>query len=151
MIARALDACTALGVRAVVVTPYTGQLPAQLPASVYHADYVPFDLLLPKLAAVVHHGGIGTLAQGLAAGVPQLIAPHAHDQFDNAAQLARLGAGASASPHAGAGRWKRTLRGLLGDLNVAAACRSIKERCRTAPPAEERIADLVEALRAERR
>lgn len=40
---------------------------------------------------MVHHGGIGTLSQAFAAGVPQLIMPMAHDQFDNAARAIKLG------------------------------------------------------------
>ena len=46
-------------------------------------------------AAVVHHGGIGTTAQALAAGTPQLVLPLAWDQPDNAARVRRLGAGSS--------------------------------------------------------
>ena len=41
----------------------------------------------------MHHGGIGSTAQGLAAGVPQLLMPLAHDQFDNAARLKQFGVG----------------------------------------------------------
>jgi len=47
-------------------------LPRTLPASVCVADFAPFQLLFPRCAAVVHHGGIGTVAKALAAGVPQL-------------------------------------------------------------------------------
>ena len=39
----------------------------------------------------MHHGGIGTCAQGLAAGLPQLVMPMAYDQLDNATRLKRLG------------------------------------------------------------
>ena len=67
-IARALDAAAALGLRVVVGTPYRAQVPATLPASVHHAAYAPFDLLAPRAAAFVHHGGIGTSATVLAAG-----------------------------------------------------------------------------------
>jgi UDP:flavonoid glycosyltransferase YjiC (YdhE family) len=47
--------------------------------------------VLPRAAAFVHHGGIGTTAQALAAGVPQLIMPLAHDQPDNASRARDLG------------------------------------------------------------
>jgi rhamnosyltransferase subunit B len=61
--------------------------------------------LLPQVAALVHHGGIGTTAAALAAGIPQLIAPFAFDQFDNAARTVRLGVGQSSArpciPNAG--------------------------------------------------
>jgi UDP:flavonoid glycosyltransferase YjiC (YdhE family) len=54
-----------------------------------------FDYLFPRSSLVVHHGGIGTCAQALAAGVPQLITPYSFDQPDNAYQMWRLGAGNS--------------------------------------------------------
>ena len=49
--------------------------------------------MLPRAAALVHHGGIGTTSQALAAGCPQLIMPMAHDQRDNAHHVADLRAG----------------------------------------------------------
>ena len=51
------------------------------------------DLLFSRAAAVVHQGGVGTTAQALRAGVPQLVMPFAHDQFDNAERVRRLGCG----------------------------------------------------------
>jgi rhamnosyltransferase subunit B len=47
----------------------------------------------PRCAVVIHHGGIGTVAQALRAGVPALIVPWGADQYLNAAQVAHLGAG----------------------------------------------------------
>jgi rhamnosyltransferase subunit B len=55
------------------------------------AGYAPHSLLFPRAAAVIQHGGIGTTAQALRAGVPQLICPFFGDQFDNGARLKRLG------------------------------------------------------------
>ncbi|GAC1305166.1 MAG: glycosyltransferase [Steroidobacteraceae bacterium] len=85
------EACARLGRRALFVTRFPEQLPKPLPRLVRHVDYVPFSKLLPGAAALVHHGGIGTASQALKAGVPQLVVPHAFDQFDNAARLQRLG------------------------------------------------------------
>ncbi len=58
---------------------------------VYVGDYVPYSALLPHAAAVIHQGGIGTCAQALQAGLPQLVVPHFGDQPDNARRLKRLG------------------------------------------------------------
>jgi UDP:flavonoid glycosyltransferase YjiC (YdhE family) len=55
------------------------------------AGYVPHRLVFPRAAAVVHHGGVGTTGQGLRAGVPMLVVPHAHDQPDNAFRVEQLG------------------------------------------------------------
>ena len=93
--AAAVEACRELGLRALLLTAHGAQLPQALPASVLHLDYLPFASLLPQARALVHHGGIGSCAQALRAGLPQLVTPMAHDQFDNAACLERLGLGLS--------------------------------------------------------
>jgi rhamnosyltransferase subunit B len=91
--AASVGACVRLGLRGLLVTRFPEQLPSPLPALVQHLDYAPFDRLLPRAAAFVHHGGIGTVAAALRAGVPQLISPCSYDQFDNAARVMHLGAG----------------------------------------------------------
>src|SRR6185295_12492284 len=58
-----------------------------------HCGFAPFQKLFPHCAAVVHHGGIGTVANAMAAGVPQLIHPQCFDQIDNGMRVKRLGAG----------------------------------------------------------
>jgi rhamnosyltransferase subunit B len=94
----ATEAVQRIGCRAVFVTREPRQVPADLPPSIFVAEYAPFSALLKQTAIFVHHGGIGTLSQGLAADVPQLIMAMAHDQPDNADRLARLGAGIGLSP-----------------------------------------------------
>jgi UDP:flavonoid glycosyltransferase YjiC (YdhE family) len=49
---------------------------------------------------LIHHGGIGTIAQALAAGVPQMVVPVAFNHFDDAQRLSRLGLGAVLRPQA---------------------------------------------------
>ncbi|MGL4399750.1 MAG: glycosyltransferase, partial [Luteolibacter sp.] len=84
-----------LGCRAVFLTSRPGQVPADLPESVRVVAYAPFSALLPRAALMVHHGGIGTLSQCLAAGIPQLVVFMSLDQPDNAARIERLGVGLS--------------------------------------------------------
>lgn len=91
--ARALAAVNSLGRRAIFLTRERAQVPADLPATVLWQPYVPLSALLPRAAVLVHHGGIGTTAEALRAGIPQLITPFAWDQFDNGARIAALGAG----------------------------------------------------------
>ncbi|HEX6853097.1 MAG TPA: nucleotide disphospho-sugar-binding domain-containing protein [Candidatus Polarisedimenticolaceae bacterium] len=127
--AAAMAACVALGRRALLLTPHEEQLPHTLPAGMAHAKYLPFSAVLPRAAAFVHHGGIGSLSQGLAAGVPQLLMPMAHDQPDNAVRAERLGVAAWIP----ARRWKAAaiapaLDRLLGDPEVSEACRSLAPR-----------------------
>ena len=94
----ALETVTAMKKRAIFATRQRDQLPPDLPENVLAVEYVPFSTLIPQAAAFVHHGGIGTLSQGFAAGVPQLIMAMAHDQPDNAYRLKKLGAGLGLTP-----------------------------------------------------
>jgi rhamnosyltransferase subunit B len=55
--------------------------------------FIPFDQALPQCCAFIHHGGIGSSAAGFEAGIPQLVLPMAHDQFDNAAGIQALRCG----------------------------------------------------------
>jgi UDP:flavonoid glycosyltransferase YjiC (YdhE family) len=88
-----VEACRILGRRGVVLTKYAEQLPAPLPDTVHHATFASFRRLFPRCAAVAHHGGVGTVAECFAAGVPQAVLPIAWDQKDNAIRVKRLGAG----------------------------------------------------------
>lgn len=89
----ALAACKLLNVRGLFLTRYPAQLPTPLPPWILHAPFAPFHDLFPRCAAVVNHGGIGTVACALAAGVPQLVLPIAYDQTDNAIRVKQLGGG----------------------------------------------------------
>ena len=128
-------ACARLGRRALFVTRFCDQLPQPLPAHVHHVPYAPFAALLPHAAAFVHHGGIGTAAQALAAGVPQLISPCAHDQFDNAARLERLGVGITLPRRRySSGRATAALRILLDEAQHRAAAAALAAAFATADP-----------------
>lgn len=94
------EVCRAMRRRGLLLTQYPEQLPSQLPPGVRHFDYIPFSAVLPHAAAFVHHGGIGTTSQALAAGVPQLVVPLSHDQPDNGVRVQRLGVGDFVLPFA---------------------------------------------------
>ncbi|MBG0811360.1 glycosyltransferase [Methylosinus sp. H3A] len=64
-----------------------------LPPQLFVAGHVRHSLILPRAAAVVHHGGSGACGQALRAGRPQLVVPVFGDQGDNAARVERLGVG----------------------------------------------------------
>jgi sterol 3beta-glucosyltransferase len=65
---------------------------------IYSLDHAPHDWLFPRMAAVVHHGGIGTTTAGLRAGVPNVVVPFNYDQPFWGATVARLGAGPAPVP-----------------------------------------------------
>lgn len=89
-----IKAAQALGERALLLIGHQRNLPKEpLPEGVAAFEYAPFSQVLPRAQASVHQGGVGTTAQGMRSGRPVLVVPHAHDQFDNAARVARLGCG----------------------------------------------------------
>jgi UDP:flavonoid glycosyltransferase YjiC (YdhE family) len=88
-----VKAAASLGVRGLLLIGEERNRPAQLPEGVAAFDYAPYGELLPRARAVVHQGGVGTTAQGLRAGIPSLVVPFSHDQFDNGSRVARAGAG----------------------------------------------------------
>jgi UDP:flavonoid glycosyltransferase YjiC (YdhE family) len=89
-----IAAAHALGVRAVLLAGKGRyEIHNPLPDSILVGGYVPFSKIMPRIAAIVHQGGIGTTAQALRAGRPMLIAPWSHDQPDNAERVRRLGLG----------------------------------------------------------
>ncbi|HEX6960356.1 MAG TPA: nucleotide disphospho-sugar-binding domain-containing protein [Lacipirellula sp.] len=126
----AVEVCQRLGRRGMLMTKYPEQLPQQLPPTVRSFGFVPFSELLPRVAALVHHGGIGTCAQGLASGIPQLVMPMAYDQLDNGLRLARLGVGAVVRRERFTpARVAAALEPLLSSPEVASRCRELAARC----------------------
>jgi rhamnosyltransferase subunit B len=63
-----------------------------------HMNYIDFEYALSKALAIIHHGGIGTTAQAIKAGIPQLIRPLKYDQPDNADRIYKLGLGTYVMP-----------------------------------------------------
>ena len=87
-----LKAVERMGVRAVFLTgPGIQGLPERLPPGIMTARYVPHSEIFPRASAIVHQGGVGTMAQAMRSGRPMLVVPFAHDQFDNAERARRLG------------------------------------------------------------
>lgn len=70
-----------------------GNVPKELPENIIAVEYLPHALIFRHARAIVHQGGVGTTAQALRSGNPQLVVPYSHDQFDNAARVKRLGCG----------------------------------------------------------
>ena len=75
-----LEAIRLSGYRAIIQQGWSGLAACDLPPDVYSADYISHSWLFPRAACVVHHGGAGTLAAAIRAGVPSVIVPHKYDQ-----------------------------------------------------------------------
>ncbi len=86
-----LEALRRVGMRAILARGWGGLAPTDLPPHTLLVEEVPHLRLFPRVAAVVHHGGAGTTAAALWAGVPQVVVPHFADQPFWAERMARLG------------------------------------------------------------
>jgi UDP:flavonoid glycosyltransferase YjiC (YdhE family) len=85
--------CALLGRRGLFLSPHLAAAPSGEP-SILQVDYLELSLVLRHCALLVHHGGVGTLARAVEAGIPQIVSPLKYDQFDNARRVEALGLGA---------------------------------------------------------
>ena len=120
----AVTACHQAGFRSMLMSRFRQHLPDELPPTAVHIEYASFAQLLPRSHAIIHHGGVGSTARALASGIPQIIHPLSHDQFDNAARVSRLGCGQRASRR----DWRPAALARL--LARTAASRPVQEACR---------------------
>ncbi len=92
----AIEAVRRAGVRAVI-----SGLPVKPTKDVFVVEDVPYEGLLPRMTAAVHHGGAGTTAATLESGVPSVVVPSAYDQHFWAARLHALGVASAPLPARG--------------------------------------------------
>jgi UDP:flavonoid glycosyltransferase YjiC (YdhE family) len=128
---QAAEVVRRLGRRAVLLTGKQAgdQGLEELPAEICDVDYAPHSKLFPRAAAIVHQGGIGTLAQALRAGRPMLVIPFSHDQPDNAERAQKLGV-ARVIPRAkfSVERGVEALRALIENPGYAQAAQAVAQR-----------------------
>jgi len=139
-----LDAVGRTGQRAVVMSGYGGLDGRRVPESVFLVPSVPHDWLFPRVAAVVHHGGSGTTARGLWAGLPTVTVPFFGDQRLWSTRVVALGVGPQPIPHAEltAERLAAAIREATGNAAMRERARTLGERLR----AEDGVARAVEIL-----
>ncbi len=88
------------------------------PPNVTACGFVPHDLLMPHMAAVVSHGGLSTITTALAAGVPQVCIPHGHDQPDNAKRVVASGVGRAVDQNAPPAEIAAAIEAVLADRSI---------------------------------
>lgn len=79
-----------------IVSKGWADLPANNSPDILFVDEVPFDKLFTRLAAIVYHGGTGTMASAARAGIPQVAFLFMADQFENRKRIVKLGLGPNA-------------------------------------------------------
>lgn len=94
----AVSALQRSGQRGILATGWEGLHTGELPPDILRIDGAPHDWLFPQMAAVVHHGGVGTTAAALRAGVPQIVVPFSADQPLWAELVYQRGVGARPIP-----------------------------------------------------
>jgi sterol 3beta-glucosyltransferase len=88
-----LQAIRRAGVRAIVQGWDEPLRRVEIPRTVYHAGSMPHSWLFGQVSAIIHHGGFGTTAAALRAGVPGIVIPHVIDQFYWGQRVFELGVG----------------------------------------------------------
>jgi rhamnosyltransferase subunit B len=135
-----------LGMRAMLVSNFPAQIPNELAPGIQAFGYLPFSRVLPRAALLVYHGGIGTLAQTISAGVAHLVVPNSHDQFDNGWRIEQLGLGRSIpQTRYRAGPVAAALRSMLADDGLRGRAKDYAERVNSSS-ALARASELIEAL-----
>ncbi len=109
--------------RAIILAGWGGLRATDLPESVFMLDSAPFSWLFPRTAAVVHHGGAGTTAAGLRAGVPSIVIPFFGDQPYWGQRVAQLGVGPEPIP-----RRRLTVERLAGAIERAVTDQTMRRR-----------------------
>ncbi len=94
----AAEAVLLEGGQPLIVTGAAGDPPPGLPAGVEVHAWLDFGQTLPRLAGIIHHGGVGTTHAALRCGLPQVAVPHAGDQQPQAGRITQAGVGYGVAP-----------------------------------------------------
>ncbi|WP_321821084.1 MULTISPECIES: glycosyltransferase [unclassified Burkholderia] len=135
------DALHATGARGILLSPHDA---APAGDRLLVRRFVPMRALLPRCRALVHHGGIGTAALAFEAGIPQVVTPFAHDQFDNAQRVAASGAGVRIDGPVDGARLGAALARVLDEPEFAVHAERTRALIDAAPDGCERAADFIE-------
>jgi UDP:flavonoid glycosyltransferase YjiC (YdhE family) len=127
-----LEAIAKSGQRGLLLTGWGGLRAEMVPDSVFVLDSAPHSWLFPRMAAVVHHGGAGTTAEGLRAGVPTVIVPFTFDQPFWGKRIKAMGLGPDPIPQKNltADRLAQAIRTAVTDSGMKLRAHSCGEAVR---------------------
>ena len=108
-----LEALRRSGKRGILHAGWAKLGAAALPDTVFLLDYAPYAWLLPRMSAVIHHGGSGTTGVALRSGVPSMVVPFTADQPFWGARTHALGVGAAPIPFS-----RMTAENLTGAIQI---------------------------------
>ena len=120
-----LEALRETGHRAIIASGWGGLRGTALPNTVLPVESVPHEWLFPRIAAAVHHGGAGTTAAALRAGVPSVVVSFFADQFFWGNRLYEIGAGSRPLSQK-----NLTAKGLAEAIRAVTGTGDVQSRCR---------------------
>jgi UDP:flavonoid glycosyltransferase YjiC (YdhE family) len=147
--AMVLAAAKAAEVRLVLLSGWAGLEPGMLSENVIALPSVPHAWLYPRCSAVVHHGGAGTTAAAVRAGVPATVVPFHGDQAFWASRVRRLGLGPEPIPRGqlSADRLAAAMRRCTSEVELRTRAAEIGRRVREEPGARRAAQEILEAAR----
>jgi sterol 3beta-glucosyltransferase len=139
------EALAKSGQRGLLLTGWGGLRADLVPDNVFVMDSAPHNWLFPRMSALVHHGGAGTTAEGLRAGVPTVVVPFVFDQPFWGARIKAVGLGPDPIPLK-----KLTADRLANAIRIAVTDPGIRQRaisCGEAIRAEDGTGNAVEIIK----
>ncbi|MCA9908099.1 MAG: glycosyltransferase family 1 protein [Anaerolineae bacterium] len=137
-----IEAVQRTGQRAIILTGWAGLGADDVPENIHILKYAPHTWLFPQMSAVVHHGGSGTTAAGLRAGVPTIIVPHNADQPYWGRRVKELGVWTDPIP-----RKKLNAENLSHAIQIATTSTAMRENARVLSQKIQQEDGLGEAVR----
>lgn len=125
----AIRACEQIGRPSIVVCPHSSLIsPGLLNGTCFRSE-LPFCSVMPRVAAVIHHGGTGTMVRAIRAQTPQVVLPFGGDRNENADRIEALGVGLQVPLTDWDGpNIARKLKHVLADGTLSRTCEMIYRR-----------------------
>jgi rhamnosyltransferase subunit B len=143
---RAIEAARLANQRVILVSRFQNQIPQPLPSFAFLIDYAPFDKLFAHASAIIHNGGIGTMALAMRAGLPQIIVPFAYDQFFNGMRLVALGGGMVVRRQRTPEALADAIRKMLKSEKATQACAKLQAQTRATSDGLQQMVRMLESL-----
>jgi len=148
LIVRLVEGVRNAGERVIVFTQEKNEAFADDPDVLYVRGAVPHSWLFPRVKLAIHHGGAGTVAYALKAGIPQIIMPFFGDHFLWAHRLQEIGCGPPAMPlkTTQPTELAEVLHQVLGNPEMLARCKELGEKVNAEQQGQQEAVRLLEHL-----